>query len=624
MPHFLNGGFPFYQGSVFNNETELLELIRDNLVLAGWTVVNDAIATSQLLLMQGIDGTHNNWFKFTTQDNNVLPNGKDLIVQGDLDGTDTNLSPGDIKGFFLDNAENRFWLTADTGAFGIALDSFNGETIGIHGGFLDREEPTTDEFAWMVGFIDNKPEKKYIAKDTQTGSIWHQIYSRFNNNNPEYAPLHGVSDLYTICSNPYFTIINPNGGGLSDTNPGYNYYNGNKNGYDQNVLVSEYFHLEGLTSYTNGATANSLYYRGKVKFCGGGLSSLNAKENAVDAATGGRYLSTGGLRSQGLLIVEGTGNNFPEPVPVVKLNGGAGEPGFLFTDTNSLLVTIRDNLLTAGWTTHNDEIASNNRVTMLGVSGTHNAYIRFEVVDNSGVSNGKYLQVRGDLDGTATNLSGDTVRLDFIEGSDNRLWLTADADAGVVKTFPFSGDRMAAHFGFLQRLDPTNDEFAWMVGHVNTKLSHSYIAKTAIGVTNVSDVWFNQIRHFAKNSVDDTGRGWGTYQGIFDRYTVPCKNVNNTYTSSNYNAFLGALNALNGLPKLGRYFYTEGRGVSGSFSVSQVYPPNGVFPAQLFFRGFVKFAHIGLASQVGGFKFTTDSGKIIMSGGDLGWQGIEV
>ncbi len=107
---FFTGSHP-YQGILFTTAEELLTALKNNLLVAGWTLVNED--TTSLLVAGTTTNNHSCYILFSVD--NIY-----LQIQGDWDGTNSNLSPI-LNLEFTPNSNNRFWLTADGDSGAICL-----------------------------------------------------------------------------------------------------------------------------------------------------------------------------------------------------------------------------------------------------------------------------------------------------------------------------------------------------------------------------------------------------------------------------------------------------------------------------------------------------------------------
>lgn len=320
---------------------------------------------------------------------------------------------------------------------------------------------------------------------------------------------------------------------------------------------------------------------------------------------------------------------------LVFVNGGSPNyTGVVFQTTTNLLELIRDNLITAGWTVTNDQISASDYVIMecVGNGSSDPAYFRFRVIDWTGVTNGKELQVNGDLTGDLNNLSP-TFSFYFIEGADNIIYLTCDEDSGALFVEAFDGTKRDCHFGFLARYSSSNDPWGWMIGRIDWRLDNAYWAKSYHNGSN----WRRVGDDYTDADDTDSNRNMGVYQGTMDRYTVfwnAIHDVNHQYERDDgygweresnrniaYKCYNGGVNPVTGKPVLGEFFYLEGRGSRTNYGANASGSENA---PRLYYRGPVKHITVGLASLVAKTQYTTTDGKRYLSVNGLGYQGMRI
>lgn len=287
-------------------------------------------------------------------------------------------------------------------------------------------------------------------------------------------------------------------------------------------------------------------------------------------------------------------------MPLTFLNGGAPNySGQTFTTANDLINHIETTLVSAGWVSITKVVGTS--VLLKGTSQTnnHNCWVEFIYADTS------YLHVRGWLEQAKTNGSPQSTTLGtgiFCRvsiGFENRLWITANSDAGCICIIPNSAPAQGVHFGFLDRID-TSDQWAWMVGNIGNvvtsgSIPNAYSAKDKYSLSNnISSNW----RSIAIDM--PMTRQWGTYDATWADTNTGRRNYD-------------------GACLIRPYFWLEGRVTSPSeASVSTA-------PNSPYFRGNVQYAYTGMASTSAG-TFGTDpiSGFRFMSVGDSSWQGMRI
>lgn len=304
-------------------------------------------------------------------------------------------------------------------------------------------------------------------------------------------------------------------------------------------------------------------------------------------------------------------------MPTIYVNGGAPNyAGFEFTTANQLIDKLELELGNAGWI-----ILSKVAGTSLfarGVKNTYNCWIEFTINTNAGQTNGRFLDLRGWLEEGKTNGSPTaTHRLEFIEGSLNRLWLSANNEAGCVCIYPPVGTCKGIHFGFLDLILPT-DQFGWMIGEIRS-LSYgaAYVAKSFISQTN----WRQLSLDFnVYNTLASAGNiPLTTFDYLRQIAVLTAGNIFTTTTNTNSQYFgdRGSINPVNNNCIILPYGYLEGRGSTTSYGSTG----NNNLP----FRGAVQFAYTGVSALNSAIPvIDPSSNKIILSTGDPGWQGMEI
>lgn len=322
MSLIFRNGSGSYEGESFDNQTTLLENLRDWLQLAGWTIRDDFISASQLLVMQGnaVDNNDICFIEFRIVDQSGVLNGKTLEVRGDIDGSGSILSS--VYPFnFINNSTNIIYLTADDDSFTIFIESNDGQFNNGHFGFLDRLDPNNDTFGWMVGRIDWKVTNASWAKSYFNNQNWRVVSEDFWYADTETsyaarnaAPYQGLSDRYTTNFKFVYSSNNnwnDDSRSFEDSNShniAYYWYNGALNPVTQLPVLGEMYYLEGRGSNSNYGSqgqgqylSSPLYYRGSIKHCVIGMASLSVKTQVIDKQ-GQRYLSVGNKGQQGMRI----------------------------------------------------------------------------------------------------------------------------------------------------------------------------------------------------------------------------------------------------------------------------------------------------------------------------------
>ena len=311
---FRNGGGS-YTGETFQTDTEILQNLRDWLQLAGWTIRDDFISGSKLLVMQG-NATDNNdtcFIEFRTEDITGELNAKELKIRGDIDGGGSTLSP-EFNFKFINSSANIIYLTADDDSFALYIESNDGVYNNGHFGFLNRLDPNTDTFGWMVGRIDWRVNNAYWAKSFRNGTNWRRVgddywYADNMSDQRNQVSYGGLWDRYCVSLTETTNEYSANNGGYhKDYSRNTGYY-GNKGAISPITnlpLLGEYYYLEGrgYNKYGDDFAENEpppLAFRGIVRHATIGIASLPAKMQVTDKS-GNRYISTGGFGNQGFRI----------------------------------------------------------------------------------------------------------------------------------------------------------------------------------------------------------------------------------------------------------------------------------------------------------------------------------
>lgn len=302
------------------------------------------------------------------------------------------------------------------------------------------------------------------------------------------------------------------------------------------------------------------------------------------------------------------------------LNGSAPDyTGYQFTTAVNLIDTLETNLVGEGWVSVSK--VSGTSLFIKGVtSNSHDCWVEFVV---SGTTPNLTLTLRGWLEEAKTNGSPNaTHTMTFTEGSINRLWLTCDNDAGCICIYGASGSCAGYHFGFLQRIDVT-DQWAWMIGRIHSSgIVWAYSAKAKHANTN----WKQIGADFGGGTVSPIGTSSSPFgdgsQPIttidFMRRGVP---VGANYASTNstnctYLAYNGGRN-YDGSAVIDPYSYLEGRNNNIGYGSTG--------STILYFRGFVKFAYCGVSAEVAAAQcIDSVSGYRILSVGGTQWQGMRI
>lgn len=305
-------------------------------------------------------------------------------------------------------------------------------------------------------------------------------------------------------------------------------------------------------------------------------------------------------------------------MPLTFLNGGEPDyTGATFLDGTTLLGLIRDTLVAAGWTLLVEDPGVTIYLQGNSLQNNHSCYVQFYTAVNTNVTNGRYLYMRGWQTYTAPNVfvtaSPDTaLQVQYVEGGSNRLWITADEEAGCLCIYDSTGVSRSYHFGFLQRVDPT-DPWAWMLGYIYSQgYEYAYVAKSKVNGTNwrkLADDYYN----YTNYSDDYQVIPYSTYDLLSRGKPYRSYTNSNAVNAFRY-AYQGRVN-YNGQAVIDPYYYIEGRGSNSSWSST----------ATPYFRGLVKFTYCGLASfNAGDWCIEPDTGNRVMSTGPTNWQGMRI
>lgn len=285
-------------------------------------------------------------------------------------------------------------------------------------------------------------------------------------------------------------------------------------------------------------------------------------------------------------------------MPLTFLNGGAPNySGQIFSSASDLIDHIETTLVAAGWVSITKVVGTS--VLLKGTSQTnnHNCWVEFIYGNTS------YLHVKG-WQAQNTNASPQSTTLGtgtFCRvsiGFENRLWITANSDAGCICIIPSSAPAQGVHFGFLDRVD-TSDQWAWMVGNIGSSTATSSTANAYFAKSK-----FDPLVNWRSVGISEEdmpmSRQWGFYDAIW---------ADNNTGRRNYD----------GVCLIRPYFWLEGRASSPS-AASVSTPPNAPY-----FRGNVQYAYTGMAStSAGTFGTDSSSGFRFMSVGDTGWQAMRI
>ncbi|AIE73016.1 MULTISPECIES: hypothetical protein [unclassified Synechocystis] len=299
-------------------------------------------------------------------------------------------------------------------------------------------------------------------------------------------------------------------------------------------------------------------------------------------------------------------------MPTIYVNGGSPNyTGAIFTNANELLALIKQGLEDAGWATITYDVGVNLFAKGTTLVNAHSCWVEFAI-------SGGTLTIRGWLEEAKTNGSPNSIHTHtFTPEGTNRLWLTADEDSGCICIFSDStGISAGTHFGFLQRIDPT-DPWSWMIGRIRSdghnfaysaKAKHNNVNWRQLGLDYSLVTDFNTASQVIPITTFDLtchGKPGGTGGGSY-------------LNTSSANAFLrvqeGRRN-YNNQAAISQYYYLEGIGASTGYSVN----------SRLYFRGLVKFAFCGVASEADVAQVLDSlTGNRVLSTGGTMWQGMRI
>lgn len=328
-------------------------------------------------------------------------------------------------------------------------------------------------------------------------------------------------------------------------------------------------------------------------------------------------------------------------MPIIYYNQGSGGSyaGIGFTNGQTLLGDIHDQLVLAGWPSLLDD-RLNGQIRLKGVDGLDSCYVQITANVLASANSTVRLNIRGSLDDTFTQLSPDMAtnllttsgigpswELDYTQGQANSFWLTADSGSFAIMIKDASEPNSiysAWRFGFYDR-HSTNDADAWGLGPLWTCTKGQYVARSAFDGSE----WHNIEADFDSNagrtttSTSSTTRDYYNQSahpmGYFNPFTQ-CLTGLDSYSSSivpGAKRRFGAPNPYTGTIQPALHYIQEGFG--NDFSS---YPPineSQITGLSLYFRGTVK--HVAC-----GFAHVPVPGTIISSGSQIficpGLQGL--
>ena len=583
---FFTGSHP-YQGILFTTAEELLTALKNNLLVAGWTLVNED--TTSLLVAGTTTNNHSCHILFSVD--NIY-----LQIQGDWDGTNSNLSPI-LNLEFTPNSNNRFWLTADGDSGAICLRNRYFYSGAIAFGFLERFDET-DADAWMISKLNNKLNDAYVARSKHDGTIWKQIGADFADSDVFTSSTlnggyQGILD-FTTATNPYVSFYNTN-----LKNAGYTAHLGQVDGVSARPVMTRRFYLEGRGASDNYEPEINkpprLYNRGLIEHVANGMGKLPGGANYL-TEEGDRYLSAGEEGWQALLIDRTSIES--EPSPTI-FRAGVALAGEIIQTGAGLKAEIRNTLLNSGWVvTAEDEVR-----TLFQGKHFHTdsyCYLRLEV------SAGE-IKLSGDVSGNEANLSP-TLTLNYIEGANNHIWETANQQSAAICLKDGNSIYKGIWIGFFNSPSPR-----WGIGYIKSDSYNNYLLK--------GNSWKAIADAFSYSN--DTFSSFPTT--TFDRLTTagtPVQYFDNADgRNSAIYAYNGQVNGATGEPQLDFYALVEGRDSEISYGLSAEGDGNA---PKLNYLGTVEFLATGASSLPGGQIVTTTLGAKYLSCGGLGWQSMRI
>lgn len=311
--YFINGGAPNYTGHLFTTTSGLLSVLQSTFTSAGWTVFSST-STSLVVTCHAdcfISFDRVVWTGGPT-------NGYSMTIRG-LHSTNVYSPSDQINSLlYVEGSNNYLWGVIDEDSGCLCTT----DSVGVHFGYLDRPNPASDRWGWMVGnlSIDMRYPNSYWAKSFFDSTNWKSVGASFTTtasatytaNIVQSGAFWGVIDRYTTAvsvQNTSTTTTSNFLGNTVNTNAGYGAHNGQVNGVDSKPVVGEFYYVEGRTptSYgsagsPNGSLSIPLFFRGNVKHAVVGLASLPNKAQVVDTY-GRRFISSGGIAVQGFRIL---------------------------------------------------------------------------------------------------------------------------------------------------------------------------------------------------------------------------------------------------------------------------------------------------------------------------------
>lgn len=493
------GSTPLLSGFPFTTGAECLTAIRDKLVDCGWSIANDAIATTLEILMRGeTSNGHFCWVGFKV----VIEATREYIaVWGDFDGTGTALSP-ELEFNFTLGYTNRLWLMADNDSAGFVIrDRFEYQG-GASVGFLERFDQS-DQTAWMVAKANNRLNDAYIAQ-SHLGTKWARIGDSYHNADifssaSITGAYQGILDFVTALPFGAFTA-------RTIANAGFFAQDGNLNGVNARSLITRRFYLEGNENPDNYDDNTTFECRGWIKHFYNGFGSLPGGATFPDTS-GNTYISAGAEGWQALRVVDSqlAIAQATDALPTIYHGITVLEQN----NSDRVLAELKSALTSVGWVSLSDEVADTGIRTLV-LQGQYFTAEEYCYLNLKGYSTG-IVEIAAEYRDTPASEATLSPKETF--ANITSIQLSANAQAGAMRVFANS-EIVPLFFGFYGgRIDPT-DKDAWGFGRVGTDLNQFYVSRSRL----TNQIWQSIGEQFDTN-LDE--RSSFPANGIGDRLGVP-------------------------------------------------------------------------------------------------------
>ena len=320
-------------------------------------------------------------------------------------------------------------------------------------------------------------------------------------------------------------------------------------------------------------------------------------------------------------------------------NGGAPDYlGISITSATEIIDHIETILVAAGWTTVTKVAGTSLLIRGVTPVNSYNCWVEFTI---TGTTPNLFVNMEGWLEEAKINGSGlytfqrySTSLNTFTDGSDNRVWITADQDAVLICISSSNGDTTGWHFGFTEHIR-TDDQWGIYIGPLNSwNYGSVRVAKLYSDDTNL---WFLVGTCFVL--AENIGTNVATSRQPMSSTDALC-----TFVTSNgepigdtaskvyeendptdiHLAHAGRRNAYTGLPYVRPFFIIEGLDTDTGYmneNNPDNYASNGI--SDITVRGDIRFAYTGMMGEPELKKIQFPNGQIIMSvGAGDGWQGM--